>query len=274
MEQLNQAVKTFDQQADSLLKSIEKPNIVKGIIILLLALYAAHIAPTPPMQIIQLFDNIYFKLFVFSLILWSAQFSPSISILIAIGFLVTNNYATTGKLWESMTNTKKLNYNLNNYLVKAPGTTVEVPIDVNQSIDAVVQLSQAASSPIPSDVQGVQQVVEIAMAGVSTETGANSVIALAQQAVIPQAGEPEKIQQDANEAITSITSEVQAGEQQQDTNEAITSETCYPTRTYDLSKVYGRSIDDYAIFTSFEDIKLTVQPISKETIALGATTLV
>jgi hypothetical protein len=41
---------------------------------------------------------------VFSLILWTAQFSPSTSILIAVGFMVTTNYANNQPLWELLEN--------------------------------------------------------------------------------------------------------------------------------------------------------------------------
>jgi hypothetical protein len=341
MEQINEAVKAFDSKADSLIKNIEKPTVVRGIIILLLSLYAAHIAPKPPAQIIKLFDNVYFKLFVFSLILWSAQFSPSISILIAIGFLVTNNYATTGKLWETMDGsvtsadatpavaatsaTNVLNAQLANSPVvngvtttastvtitptivqtpngpavsnpnvviapavvsspsgeqilvqpnvsmitpapsgtesvaPAPVAPVAPAVSQQDAVNAVIQLSQAASSPVPSDVEAVQQVAVVAMSAVSTEAGAAAVTALGQQAVVAQAGEPAKVQQAANEAIASITnaqwSSGEADKQMWQANyDKQQGLSCYPMRNYDLSKVFGQkdggeSLEDYASFS-------------------------
>lgn len=331
MEQITQAVKAFDSRADSLLKKVEQPTIVRGVIILLLALYAAHIAPTPPAQIIKLFDNVYFKLFVFALILWSAQFSPSISILIAIGFLVTNNYATTGKLWETMDgsiattmsaegavtnatnvlNDQLVNSQVVNGVTSTQNTITITPTIVNtpqgpavsnpnvvispvvvatndgqqvivqpnvamispagetsavasvapvtstqDAVNAVVQLSQAASSAVPSDVEAVQEVVKVAMTGVSTEAGVAAVTALGQQAVVAQAGVPEKVQQAANEAIASITnaswSSGEADKQMWQANyDKQQGPSCYPMRNYDLSKVYGQkdggeSFEDYA----------------------------
>ena len=81
-----------------------KPTIIKGVIHLFLILYAARLAPVPPKQVLVLIENVYFKLACLSLILWSAQFSPSTSILIALAFMVTINYTTTGKVWEMMEN--------------------------------------------------------------------------------------------------------------------------------------------------------------------------
>ena len=104
MEQIKQIVDALDTKVTDVLKFIEKPTFVKGLVYLSLMLYAARIAPVPPKAVLVLFDNAYFKVFVFSLILWTAQISPSTSILIALAFMVTINYSTTGKIWEMMDN--------------------------------------------------------------------------------------------------------------------------------------------------------------------------
>lgn len=93
-----------DQKMNQVLKTVTKPTIVKGLIHLLLILYAARLAPMLPEPAMKLFDNAYFKLFVFSLILWTAQFSPSISILIALSFMITVNYTSNKPLWEFLEN--------------------------------------------------------------------------------------------------------------------------------------------------------------------------
>lgn len=102
---MDQILSTVDNTLGSILQNfIQKPTIIRGVVHLFLILYAARLAPVPPKQVLALFDNVYFKLAVFSLILWSAQFSPSTSILIALAFMVTVNYTTTGKVWEMMEN--------------------------------------------------------------------------------------------------------------------------------------------------------------------------
>lgn len=99
-------VQTFDSGFEKFMgQYMKKPTIIRGIIHLLLMLYAARIAPQMPPAVIALFDNQYFKLFVFSLILWTAQFSPSTSLLIALSFMLTVNYANNKPLWEFMDNT-------------------------------------------------------------------------------------------------------------------------------------------------------------------------
>lgn len=97
-------INKVDEQVNQVLKTVTKPNVVKGLIHLLLILYAARLAPMLPEPVMKLFDNAYFKLLVFSMILWTAQFSPSISILIALSFMITVNYATNKPLWEFLEN--------------------------------------------------------------------------------------------------------------------------------------------------------------------------
>lgn len=99
-------LKAFDVQMNSLLDTyVRKPTLIKGVVHLLLILYAAKLAPALPNSVLKLFDNAYFKLFIFSLILWTAQFSPSTAILIAIAFLVSANYLNNKPLFEFIENT-------------------------------------------------------------------------------------------------------------------------------------------------------------------------
>jgi hypothetical protein len=100
-------IKDFDSAAEKLMSQyLKKPTLIKGVIHLFLILYAARVAPRPPKAVLDLFENQYFKLFFFSLILWTAQFSPSTSLLIAISFMITMNYFNKKALWEFMENTE------------------------------------------------------------------------------------------------------------------------------------------------------------------------
>jgi hypothetical protein len=140
MDQIN----TFDNKVADILRYIEKPTFVKGMVYLCLMLYAARIAPVPPKAVLQLFENVYFKLFVFSLILWTAQISPSTSILIALAFMVTINYTTTGKIWEMLDNVQS-----------TPNTTM-TPTAPTQAIAmqaaATVMADQTASTQVVNNV--------------------------------------------------------------------------------------------------------------------------
>ena len=99
-------VKKFDSSIEkALTRYIRKPEIVYGMIILFIALYAAHIAPAVPEVISKIFSNTYFKLMFMIFILWMAQISPSMSIVIAVGFLMITNYANNKALFEMLDNT-------------------------------------------------------------------------------------------------------------------------------------------------------------------------
>ena len=108
MEYVNTYVNTFDNQLSNLLDQyVKKPTIIRGVVHLLLILYVARLAPTLPNEVLVLFENQYFKLFIFALVLWTAQFSPSTSILIALAFMVTVNYSTNKALWEFLENVEE-----------------------------------------------------------------------------------------------------------------------------------------------------------------------
>lgn len=101
MDQLKYIDNTISNALSSVL---EKPTLIRGVIHLLLILYSARLAPQLPDQVLELFKNSYFKMFIFSLILWTSQFSPSISILIAVSFMITMNFINNKPLLEFMDN--------------------------------------------------------------------------------------------------------------------------------------------------------------------------
>jgi hypothetical protein len=200
MENIRQ---TFDSNINNILDNfVRKPTIIKGIVHLLLVLYVVRLAPQPPLVILQLFQNIYFKLFIFTLVLWTAQFSPSTSLLIALAFLVTMNYVNTGKVWEYLENV--------NADVVVPAQPVAVapaqPVAVApaQAVEAVKVLADAAASPAAASKDVVVPVANIAVSAVKTEEGVAAVQALAQQAIVPEAGVPEKVNAAAQTAVDSI----------------------------------------------------------------------
>lgn len=144
-------VKSFDSTVDVTLKNIRQPGVLKAIVHMLLILYAARIAPVPSREISQLFQNQYFQLLVFALILWTAQVSPSTSILISIAFLMTINHLSNKKMWEFLENVEG---------TTAPETTTsESTTQVPTPEMAVETASTIVTSQINSSevVQGVQQ---------------------------------------------------------------------------------------------------------------------
>lgn len=87
-------VKHIDATVDKALSNfIRKPTIVRGVVHLLLTLYVARVAPQLPESSAKVFQNTYFKMVVFFLVLWTARVSPSTSMLISIAFVVSMNKA-------------------------------------------------------------------------------------------------------------------------------------------------------------------------------------
>lgn len=188
---MDNIVAKFDTTLDTILQDyIKKPTIIRGIVHLLLMLYLARIAPVPPKAVLKLFDNVYFKLFVFSLVLWTAQFSPSTSILIALAFMVTINYTTTGKVWEMMDNMSS--------------STVATTVTSEQSVEAVKVLATAAISPNATPASVIVPIANIAVVSTTTTDGVSAVQALAQQSMVPHPGTKDNVILAASTAINSM----------------------------------------------------------------------
>lgn len=193
----------LDSTIDSFLEDyIRKPVFIKGLLHLVLALYVVRLAPQLPLPVLRLFENAYFKLFIFSLVLWSAQFSPSTALLISLAFLVTMNYVNTGKVWEF----------LENVPASAPepasasaSTTAPPPLSTPATaVEAVKVLADAAVSPTATAPEVVDKITEVAIGSVATADGAAAVKALSDQAKVVEPGEPTKVLQAAQTAVDSI----------------------------------------------------------------------
>jgi hypothetical protein len=258
MEQIKQTVDALDTKVSDILKFIEKPTFVKGLVYLSLMLYAARIAPVPPKAVLALFENVYFKLFVFSLILWTAQISPSTSILIALAFMVTINYTTTGKIWEMMDNvpgsgsitptptaptqaiamqaastvmadqTNKSTVVTN--VAQNPNTMVITPTIVQTPQGpTVVNPSVVVSSAVVSTPSGQQVVVTPSVtsitpssASVTPAQSANAVTTLAQAASSPSASPTQAVANLATTASANVTTPAGANAIQQLAQQAVT----------------------------------------------------
>lgn len=191
---MDNIVQSFDSNINNVLNNfVKKPTVIRGAVHLLLMLYAAKLAPTPPKIVLDLFENVYFKLFVYALILWTAQFSPSTAILISLAFMVTINYTTTGKVWEMLEN-----------VTEFTATENVDPVTEFTSTEAVNVLAAAAVSPEASDASLVEPVAKAALASVTSQDGADAIMALAEQAVTPESGSIDNVKLAVNTAMNSI----------------------------------------------------------------------
>jgi hypothetical protein len=202
---MDSIIQTFDSSINSILQNyVRKPTLIRGIVHLLLMLYVVKLAPQPPKPVLRLFENIYFKLFIFSLVLWTAQFSPSTSLLIALAFLVTMNYVNTGKVWEYLENVKA-----DTVVVPMVNEPTPTPTSTEEAVEAVKALADAAAStdPVSSDI--VKPVAEIAASAATTQEGVNAIMALANQAIAPSAAPTEQVIEVAQAAVQSIEPSVE-----------------------------------------------------------------
>ena len=252
MDKINQTITMLDDKVSDILRYIEKPTFVKGLVYLSLILYAARIAPVPPKPVLDLFENVYFKLFVFSLILWTAQISPSTSILIALAFMVTINYTTTGKIWEMLDNVSSTptapsqaiamqaassvmteqsnNSTMVTNVAQNPNTLVVTPSIVQTPQGpTVVNPTVVVSSAVVSSPSGQQVVVTPSVTTITpnsaTTTPAQSAAAintLSQAASSPVASPSQAVASLASVASANVTTQAGANAVQQLAQQAAT----------------------------------------------------
>lgn len=210
-------VKQFDDSLNSALKTVvRKPTVIRGIVHLLIVLYAIRFAPNLPVAIQNLYENPYARLVVFSLVLWTAQFSPSTSILIAIAFLITVSKVTQTKL-EFLENVDT---------TMAPSKQV--------AVDGALAImdSQAAQPTVVDIVEQKQDTILVQPQVVQTPEGPmvqNPTVVIAPVVVQTPDGNQVMVKPDVTvvqpNPEASAPKEAQAG--------------CYPVRQYDLSNLSG-----------------------------------
>ena len=198
MERVNKFVKTVDSKIDKVLLQLTKPKIVRGVVFIviqaLLILYVTQFAQMLPQPVIKLLNNDFFKLFLLSLVLWTAQFSPSISIMIALAFVITVNQFTKGKIWEMMDN-----------MSAAPAASSQKEVTGFSSVatagDAVniatsVLQSQVENTPVVNGVSQSEQTITVTPKVVNTSEGpivVNPSVVIAPAVVETPSGETVKI---------------------------------------------------------------------------------
>jgi hypothetical protein len=220
MDQLKYIDNSIENVFGSVLK---KPTLIRGVIHLLLILYAARLAPQLPDQVLELFKNSYFKMFIFSLILWTSQFSPSISILIAVSFMITINFINNKPLLEFMDN-----------------------VDVAPTKDLAVNAAMASTQPIMADnvvhLISQQDSTSIVQPKIVQTSGGQAVInpsvVIAPLVVTSSSGQSMTI----TPAVTILTPK-----NGQAPTGPTAPDTCYTPPHYDMEKVmsYSPETEDY-----------------------------
>jgi hypothetical protein len=245
-------IKEFDKTLNNALSQyVKKPTIVRGVLHLFLILYAAHIAPALPQRVLNMCQNNYFKLFIFSLILWTAQFSPSTSILIAVSFMVTVNLSTKGKAWEFLENTdpaspptaptKEIAIDAASSVIKSQQQSTPVVAAVAQNPQTIVVQPTVVQTPQGPAV--VNPAVVVAPAVVSTPAGDKVLIKPDVTLVEPSSGQAPatalpKLDAPAPSPAPSPAPAAPKSPQAEPAG-------CFPIRHYDMSKVSPMMNEDY-----------------------------
>jgi hypothetical protein len=270
-------VQLFDKNLNQTLSGLKSQSVIKGVIHLLLALYVARLAPELPKEVTDLFGNQYFRLFIFALVLWTAQFSPSTSILIALAFMVSMNYATQKPLWEFLENTQSpdvvtapskdiavaaatsiVNAQAEETPVVSGVSTNEQTIVIQPSIvetpqgPAVVQPSVVLAPVVVQSSNGEQMVIHpevssVAFNGLAAGPAPSESSYEAVPAPAPEAA-PEAAPAPAPEAAPEPSPAPPAVPVQSKEPQAQPAEFeqgCYPLRRYDMQKVSPQSMDPY-----------------------------
>jgi uncharacterized protein YegL len=191
-------IKDFDFTIEKSMQPFKDTIYLKGILHLLLVLYSGLFAPELPRQVLFLFKNQYFKLFIFSLILWTSQFSPSTAILISIAFMISMNAVNDRPLWEFLEDVGPVQQDVKG----------NAPVSSTQSVEALKVLAEASGSPAASSPVDIATITNIVAANVTTEAGANALKQLAEQAAVPNQGDPKKIEEAITKVIESIPTPV------------------------------------------------------------------
>lgn len=104
---MDKIMSSYDSTINNTLGKVLNNRYMFAITHLMLFMYASTIAPVLPPKALVILDNFFVKLFAMFLILYSARISPSISILVALCFLVTMNYINHNKFIEFLDNTQQ-----------------------------------------------------------------------------------------------------------------------------------------------------------------------
>lgn len=89
MNQVTNAMQSFDNAARGALSYIDNNEYVTAMLTIFLIVYASYAAPKLPPYILKLFDNPLFKLLIFFLIVYTSRRNPTVAIVAAVALMVT-----------------------------------------------------------------------------------------------------------------------------------------------------------------------------------------
>lgn len=179
------------------------------------------LSPEVPPMVQTLFKNAFFKVFVFTVIMWSAKIDPLTAILLSVAFLVTMNYVNNKPLWEFVDNV------VTETNVVAP--TKEIAVD-----GSVAVLKSQAENP-----QTVSSITETAATTIVTPLVQDGNVSVPSVVIVPTV-----VKSDNGQEMI-VTPNVTLVEPKKEVKAEAKEETigCYQYKTYDITKVKPMSAD-------------------------------
>ena len=105
--------KLVDSGLNNVKNTIQSNNFVYALVYLLLIVYTVQISQNVSTKMMaSLVKNSFFKLFIFVIILWTAKFDVTTSILVSLAFMLTINYLNNAPLWELLENVENKTNNV------------------------------------------------------------------------------------------------------------------------------------------------------------------
>jgi hypothetical protein len=93
-------MQAFNNIVNLKLKNLKSDILLRSVFTLSLVLYAGFAAPSLPKVVLVLFDNPFFRILFLSLVMWNINDDPSMSIILAMIFVMGMNTLAGKKLLE------------------------------------------------------------------------------------------------------------------------------------------------------------------------------
>jgi hypothetical protein len=90
----------FNKLVNKKISGLKSNDILHSILTMSLVLYAGLAAPSLPKSISKLFDFAAFRITILSLIMWNTNDNPALSLMLAIGFVVSMNTLSGKQIFE------------------------------------------------------------------------------------------------------------------------------------------------------------------------------
>lgn len=150
MDQVNNAVNFFDSSVNDAMFYVKKNEYFSTALILFLIVYAGVAAPKLPVRIARLFDNTLFKVLLLFLIAYSSRNNPTVSIVAAVGLMVSLHTLNRIKLFGDSSNSGLMHSE--EMAAKSIGFNV-VPQEYEAVLneEALSELSASMPAPVTSE---------------------------------------------------------------------------------------------------------------------------